>query len=326
MKIKNTIAIICFCIVSTAIAQKTTGSVTATDLEKSKNDTRMVQVSGNTYMISGKGGNIAIHFGAEEILMIDDKFADDTDEILEQIGRVNKKKPISFLINTHHHGDHTGGNENMAKEGATIISHDNARANINYGTRTKETALPKVTFSKDMKLWFDGQEIYAFHVDKAHTNGDVMVYIPQTNVLHTGDAFVNGMYPYIDIENGGTLDGYIKGLSQATMVANKNTKIIPGHGKLANIVDVKLLVNMLEVLKKRVTVEISRSKTEEEVAVNTELTKEFDEKGFGDGFINGEKIRRTIYKQLTNPYENDEERLMDRKINMRQKAKDSKKG
>jgi len=326
MKIKNTLAIICFCIVSTAIAQKSLGEATKAELEKSKSATRMVQISGNTYMIGGKGGNIAVHFGAEEILMIDDKFADDTDNILEQIRRINKKKPISFLINTHHHGDHTGGNENLKKEGAIIIAHENARANISYGTKTKEEALPKVTFSKDMKLWFDGQEIYAFHVDKAHTNGDVMVYIPQTNVLHTGDAFVNGMYPFIDIENGGTLDGYMNGLAQAAMVANENTKIIPGHGNIANRVDVKLLANMLEVLKKRVTVEISRSKTEEEVAANTELTKEFDEKGYGDGFINGEKIRRTIYKQLTNPYKNDEERLMDRKMNMREKAKDNKKG
>jgi len=167
MKIKKTLFIACLCITSFSYAQNDLAGASDKELEEAKNGARMVQVSGNTYMIAGKGGNIAVHFGAEEILMIDDKFENSTEQILTRIRNVNEKKPISFLINTHHHGDHTGGNENMQKEGATIIAHENVRKNMRIASRVNEEALPKITFTEDMKLWFDGQEIYAFHVDKA---------------------------------------------------------------------------------------------------------------------------------------------------------------
>jgi glyoxylase-like metal-dependent hydrolase (beta-lactamase superfamily II) len=265
-------------------------------------------VTGNTYWIVGKGGNIGFHVGEDEILMVDNQFADASEAILEEIKKISDK-PIKYLINTHHHGDHIGGNENMTENGTTIIAHENVRKKmLSVKSEIKVKALPVITFSENMTLHFDSEEIFAFHINNAHTNGDVVIYFPQTNVLHTGDAFVNKTYPYIDEESGGTLEGYIKGLEKMMMIVHsKTTKIIPGHGPIGSLIDVDYTKRMLENIITKVKIEISRGKTEEEIVANGEVTKFYDDLGYGNGFISSEKIRRTVYRHVSGTYEDDQE-------------------
>ena len=270
---------------------------------KESYDVKTSEVTKGIYMLEGQGGNIGLSIGDDGIFMIDDQFARGTEEILKSIKKLSAQ-PISFLLNTHHHGDHTGGNVNLAEKGAIIVSHENVRGRLaamekedpkNY---SKKNTLPIITFSEDIKFHYNGDEIFVFHVHDAHTDGDALVYFTNSNVLHTGDTFFNGGYPYIDVNSGGTLDGYINALKKITMVANQDTKIIPGHGKLATIDDVKKLLNILVTLKERISSEIKKGKTKEEIIGNTEITSNFDEQGFGDGFINSEKIRTVIYNEI----------------------------
>ena len=270
---------------------------------KESYDVKTSEVTKGIYMLEGQGGNIGLSIGDDGIFMIDDQFARGTEEILKSIKKLSAQ-PITFLLNTHHHGDHTGGNVNLAEKGAIIVSHENVRGRLaamekedpkNY---SKKNTLPIITFSEDIKFHYNGDEIFVFHVHDAHTDGDALVYFTNSNVLHTGDTFFNGGYPYIDVNSGGTLDGYINALKKITMVANQDTKIIPGHGKLATIDDVKKLLNILVTLKERISSEIKKGKTKEEIIGNTEITSNFDEQGFGDGFINSEKIRTVIYNEI----------------------------
>jgi len=270
---------------------------------KESYDVKTSEVTKGIYMLEGQGGNIGLSIGDDGIFMIDDQFARGTEEILKSIKKLSAQ-PISFLLNTHHHGDHTGGNVNLAEKGAIIVSHENVRGRLaamekedpkNY---SKKNTLPIITFSEDIKFHYNGDEIFVFHVHDAHTDGDALVYFTNSNVLHTGDTFFNGGYPYIDVNSGGTLDGYIDALKKITMIANQDTKIIPGHGKLATVDDVKKLLNILVTLKERISSEIKKGKTKEDIIGNTEITSNFDEQGFGDGFINSEKIRTVIYNEI----------------------------
>lgn len=264
---------------------------------------QITKVNKDVYILKGKGGNIGLSIGDDGIFMIDDQFAEASDEILESIAKLSKK-PIQFLINTHFHGDHTGGNANIAKTGAVIVSHENVRTrlenlrqNESKGKIDKKT-LPMITFKEDMTFHYNGEDIYAFHIHNSHTDGDVLVYFTNSNVLHTGDTYLNAAYPYLDLENGGSLKGYMDGLNKIMMVANEDTQIIPGHGDVATVKDVIKMADMLAILEKKVTQQYYQKKTEDEVARMTNLTAEYDEQGYGKGFINNEKILRAIYKEV----------------------------
>jgi glyoxylase-like metal-dependent hydrolase (beta-lactamase superfamily II) len=266
--------------------------------------TKLLQVEGNIYMIEGKGGNIGMIYGNDGILLIDDQFEEGVPDLLKDIKGVSKK-PIKYLVNTHHHGDHTGGNALIAKEGAIIFSHDNVRDRIVEKIRLSNDVkidtdnLPVITVSDNMTFHFNGEKILVFHAHNAHTDGDMMVYFTNSNVLHTGDILFNGKYPYIDLESGGSLDGVLDALDQILMIADEDTKIIPGHGKLATLDDVKFTKSMLGYLMKRVTHFIINFKSEEEIVAMKEITKKYDDKGYGDGFISTEKMIRTIYKEVS---------------------------
>jgi cyclase len=291
----------------------------------------LVTVKNNIYMFKGKGGNIGVSTGEDGVLMIDDQFAETTPEILN-IAKSLSDKPIQFLVNTHHHGDHTGGNVNMIINGTIIFAHDNVRNRLLQGEREKfakekETAFnkkmekfakdgnkekarakareavrnmaeftpstntyPAITFSDNMTFYYNGEKIMVFHVENAHTDGDVMVYFTQSNVIHMGDVFFNGRYPFIDINNGGNFDGYIKALSRILILIDEETKIIPGHGDIASKSDVKYSHDMMVALKNSVAYEYVSGKTKEQIIANKELTKIYDAKGFGDGFISTEKF------------------------------------
>ena len=169
------------------------------------------QLTDHLYMLEGRGGNIGLSIGADGVLMIDSQFAPLTPKILESIKKISDK-PIMYLANTHHHGDHTGGNENIARLKTPIIAHDKVYERIKNNPKQTDNALPVITFNNTLSLYINGEKVLIFHVDNAHTDGDALLYFTESNVLHTGDTFFNGRYPYIDLKSGGSVNGFIKAI------------------------------------------------------------------------------------------------------------------
>ena len=260
-----------------------------------------IQVSNQVYMLVGAGGNIGLSVGDDGAFIIDDQFAPLTPKIEAAIKALTDKD-IMFLVNTHHHGDHTGGNANMHKLGATIIAHDNVRQRLekNDSYSISKDGLPVITYNDKLSLHINGEKVSVFHVDHAHTDGDSMLYFNESNVLHTGDVYFNGKYPFIDLNSGGSVNGYIEAVKQAINAINDDTKIIPGHGKVSSKAEYNVFLEMLETLKANVLAEIAKGKSEDEVVSNTSVTKIYDDLEYGNGFINSERIRRTFYQGLKN--------------------------
>lgn len=262
-----------------------------------------VKITDQIYMLKGQGGNIGLFIGDDAVYMIDDQFAPLTPKILAAIKEITPNK-VDYLINTHWHGDHTGGNENMGKEGALIVAHDNVRKRMNSestrGGRTvsasPKIALPVITFSKDLSFHINGDDVLATHVHNAHTDGDALIYFANNNVLHTGDSYFQTGFPYIDLTSGGSIDGYIEGIKKMILITDDATKIIPGHGNVASKKDLKTYLKMLTTLRGRVTAEIKKGKTLKEVKANKEITKEYTSYSW---WISEEKIREAIYLSLS---------------------------
>ena len=276
-------------------------TVAQTDTGKAMN-TMLIKVNKDIYMLQAKGGNIGLSFGNEGVFMIDDQYAEGIELIQEEIKK-KSKKPVKFLVNTHFHGDHTGGNAAMAETGTIIFAQDNVRKRL-LETIAKETkkipqeTLPVITFSDDLTFYYNKEKIYFFHVHNAHTDGDAMVYFTKSNVLHAGDVFFNGKYPYIDTKNGGSLKGYIAALDKAILVINDETKIIPGHGKVGSLNDLRKTKNLLVNSFKKVTMHYMKKKTEDEVAKMKDITADYDAQGYGKGFITTEAFLRMIYQEV----------------------------
>lgn len=255
------------------------------------------QLTENIYMLEGQGGNIGISVGDDGVFMIDSQFAPLTPKILEAIKKLSDK-PIKYLANTHHHGDHTGGNENISNLHTAIIAHDNVYNRIKDNPKQSDTSLPVITFNDKLSLYINGEKVLIFHVDNAHTDGDALLYFTESNVLHTGDTYFNGRYPYIDLNSGGSIKGYINAVKSAMIFVDDNTKIIPGHGKQSNKEEYTSFLNMLETLTNSIETEISNGKSEDDVASNSSLTKTFDDLDYGCCFISSKKMRRTVYRSL----------------------------
>lgn len=264
----------------------------------------------HTYMLKGAGGNIGVSVGDDGVFVIDDQFAPLSHKILTAIKELSDK-PLTFLVNTHFHGDHTGGNENIAKAGALIIAHDNVKKRLEEeqrdGSFKPKEALPVITFNDKLNISINGESIAIFHTKNAHTDGDVLLYFTESNVLHTGDTYFNGRYPYIDLDSGGSVQGYIEAVKRGLMLINEDTKIIPGHGNLSNIEEYKTFLTMLETLRTSIQKAIDEGKTEDQVIKDTSITKTYDDLDYGTGFINSEKIRLTFYKSLKNQQNDSQE-------------------
>ena len=264
-----------------------------------------IKITDNIYMLKGQGGNIGLFFGEDGAFMIDDQFAKLTPKILTAIKGITDKK-ITYLINTHWHGDHTGGNENMSKEGAIIVSHKNVRKRMSVESIARgrkkpaspKEALPIITFTEDMMFHSNGEDILITHVHNAHTDGDAHVYFTNSNVLHMGDTYFQGKFPFIDLESGGSIEGYIASAEKALMMINDKTVIIPGHRGLSNKQELQTYKKMLVTLRDRVAAKIKEGKTVEEVKKDETITKEYA-KEYGGWFITAESIRETIYMSLT---------------------------
>ncbi len=260
------------------------------------------KLSDHVYMLTGRGGNIGVSIGDDGVFMIDDQFAPLSAKILTAVRKLSNK-PIKFLVNTHWHGDHTGGNVNFQKEGATILAHDNVRKRLKETPKRDKTmrakeAFPVITFNDKMSVYMNGEKVAVFHIGNAHTDGDALLYFSKSNVLHTGDTYFKGRYPYIDLNSGGSIKGYINAVKAGLLIIDEETKIIPGHGSVATQTDYKTFLEMLEEIMQNVQTQIGLKKSEEEVAKMESITKKYDDLGYGSGFINSERFRRTLYKSL----------------------------
>ena len=200
---------------------------------------RAIQLSDGIYMLTGRGGNIGLSVGADGAYLIDDQFAPLTEKILAAVAAITDQ-PIRFVINTHWHQDHTGGNENLGNRGAVILAHDHVRRRLlarNFPDQSdsfvSSPSLPVITFNDVVTLHLNGESVRIFKVPAAHTDGDVIVHFTGSNVIHMGDLFFNGLYTFFDRSSGGSFDGMIAALSIGLELADEETRIIPGHGPLA---------------------------------------------------------------------------------------------
>jgi cyclase len=259
-------------------------------------------VTEQIYMITGKGGNIGLFIGADGTFLIDDQYAPLTERIVAAIKSVGGDFP-KFLINTHYHGDHTGGNENLGRGGTLIFSHDNARERLSTGAfieafnaklePVSREGLPIVTFSEGINFYLNGDSIRATHVPHAHTDGDSFIYFKKANVIHAGDIFFNGFYPFIDVTNGGSLKGMIKAVDRVLMLANDNTKIIPGHGPLGDKAQLARYRQMLGIAYERLSKLKAQGKTAQEAAAAKPLA-DLDAT-WGDGLFKSDRWIEIIY-------------------------------
>jgi glyoxylase-like metal-dependent hydrolase (beta-lactamase superfamily II) len=267
---------------------------------------QVVPVAGSVSMLVGRGGNIGVAVGDDAVFLVDDQFAPLTQKIIDAVKTITDK-PIKFLLNTHWHGDHTGGNENFGKAGVVIVAHDNVRQRMSveqFLARFNQKvppaprqALPVITFADMVTFHINDDDIHAVHVANAHTDGDVVVHWTKSNVMHLGDTFFNGGYPFIDLGSGGSIDGVIRAVTTALGYANDGTKIIPGHGPLGTKADLTAYRDMLVGIRGAVQRLIAQRKTKEQIIAAKPLAK-WDDK-WGKGFIKPDDMVTTIYESLT---------------------------
>jgi len=261
-----------------------------------------IPVSDNIYMLSGQGGNIGLFLGEDGTFIIDDQFAPLTEKILAAIKSVGGDTP-RFLINTHFHGDHTGGNENLGNAGTLIVSHDKVRERLVAGSYIKEfgmnsppankAALPVLTFSEDMHFYINNDSVNAVHVPSAHTDGDSIIYFKKANVVHAGDIFFNGFYPFIDAANGGSLRGTIAAVDAILAATDSKSKIIPGHGPLADKAQLQAYRDMLAIAYARLLKLKNDGVSVEDAIIHDPLSDL--EAEWGNGIFSGEKWIRITY-------------------------------
>lgn len=263
------------------------------------------KLNDSTYMLVGAGGNMGLSIGEDAVFLIDDQYAPLTPKIEAAIKALSQK-PVTFVINTHWHGDHAGGNVNMGKAGALIIAHDNVRKRLSsdqfnelFKSSTPPMAkagLPVVSFSQDVTFHLNGEEIFAFHVPKAHTDGDAIIHFRKGNVIHTGDTYFNGLYPFIDYSSGGTPDGVIAAADRVLAIADDNTKIIPGHGPLSNKAELNVYREMLATVTGRIKALLKQGKKLDDILA-AKPTADFDER-WGKGFLAPPKFVEMIVNGL----------------------------
>jgi glyoxylase-like metal-dependent hydrolase (beta-lactamase superfamily II) len=209
----------------------------------SKVEVKSTHVAGNVYMLTGSGGNIGVSVGSDGILMVDDQFAPLAEKIEAALKQINPGK-LKFVLNTHYHGDHTGGNAHFGQQ-AHIIAHANVRKHLGGKPRDSKPELPVITFDDSLSVWFNSEEIKLVHVPPAHTDSDSIVWFMDANVIHFGDTFFSGRFPNIDLGGGGDVRGYIRNVADALGKVPADAKLIPGHGPLSTVKELKEFHEML---------------------------------------------------------------------------------
>ncbi|MGZ3577832.1 MAG: MBL fold metallo-hydrolase [Syntrophales bacterium] len=263
------------------------------------------KVADNVYMLVGAGGNIGISAGKDCVFMIDTSYAPLADRLKAAIATVSDK-PIQYVVNTHWHQDHVGGNEYFAKAGATVVAHDNVRKRVSTEQVVKilnktvpplpEPALPVITFSRSVTFYLNGNEIYILNIARAHTDGDAIVHFRKSNVIHMGDIYFNGMYPFIDLSAGGSMNGMIRAVKNILLLCDRDTKVIPGHGHLSNKAELEEYLKMLVAVRDRVSHEIKAGKPLDAI-IASQPTRDFDPV-WGKGFMKPEQFVTIVYESL----------------------------
>ncbi len=262
------------------------------------------KLTANIYMLTGSGGNIGLFTGEDASLMIDSQYGPLSEKIKKEILKLTGQK-TAYLVNTHWHGDHTGGNENFSSDGAVVIAHENVRERLSTDQVMKafsrevkahdEGYWPTFTFEDNMNIHLNGQDVMLIHVHNAHTDGDALVYFPSENVLHMGDCFFKDRFPFIDLGSGGSVGGVLKAVETALMLCDTETKIIPGHGSLASKSDLLRYYLMIVEMHDRIKSMIGLDKSIEEIKASG-LDKGYED--WGTGFINSETFIDTIWTDL----------------------------
>lgn len=265
---------------------------------------KATQVAGNVYMLEGAGGNIGVSVGDDGILIVDDQYAPIADKIRASLKGIADKK-LRFILNTHWHGDHTGGNVVFGPE-APIIAHDNVRKRMateqksEFFKRTTpaspKEALPVITFNHNLTVHFNGEEIRAIHYPHGHTDGDSVIFFTTSNVVHLGDNFFAGRFPFVDLESGGNVEGLTKNIAEIITKIPVGAKLIPGHGPLSTIEDLKTYHDMLVKTSDIVRQKIAAGKTVEQVK-SEGLPDEW--KSWGTGFIKTDMWLEIVYRSLS---------------------------
>lgn len=240
------------------------------------------QLSDNLYWLEGAGGNIGVSVGEDGIVMIDDQFAPLTERIVAAIGELSEAE-IRFVINTHVHGDHTGGNENLGRMGVLILARDEVRVRLQE--QVADAALPVLTYSEAMTIHLNGEEVHAFPVPPAHTDGDSFIHFREADVIHTGDVFRTTAFPVIDTNNGGTLEGTLQALGILIGRAGPETRILPGHGQVSDRMDVMAFRDMILDVVSRVEPMVARGMSYDEIAASEPASDYSDQYGDPDRFL-----------------------------------------
>ena len=263
-------------------------------LDFSKVEISAQKLSDTVYMLTGAGGNMGLCVGPDSVFLVDDQFAPLAPKIKAAVARI-APRPVQWLLNTHFHFDHTGGNEAFGSTGTLIVAHDNVRKRMSTdqlinlaGTTSAQKASPKaalpvVTVAGEITFHINGEEVHAFHVPKAHTDGDLIVHFRKSDVIHMGDVFFHNMYPFIDGSSGGTAEGMIAAFDRVLALAGEGTRIIPGHGPLASKADLLATRTMLATLTQRIKDLRRAGKSDAEIRA-AKPTADFDGR-FGGGFI-----------------------------------------
>ena len=276
----------------------------------SKVQIKVTKVSGNIYMLEGQGGNIAASVGEDGIVIVDDEFAPLADKIQAALKDLKiTDKPVRFVINTHYHGDHAGGNEPFANAGSTVIAQDNVRKRLQSGGTAgnggsvkmdvkpaPKAQLPIITFDRDVTVHLNGEDIRALHFPAGHTDGDSIIFFPKNNVVHMGDDFVRYGFPFIDVAGGGSVQGMIDATEKAAAQLPADVKVIPGHGALSNLDDVRAYTKMLKETSAVVQKALDEHKTLDQMKTDKILAPW---EKFASGFISSDVFIETLYNSLT---------------------------
>ena len=281
------------------------GGIVLAQQDFSQVQIKTTKIGGNFYTLEGSGGTIGVLAGPDGVLMVDAQFAPLSDKIVAAIKQISDGR-IRFLVNTHVHGDHTGGNANIGQLGATIMARENLRARLmkpaplangQPGVPTAAVGLPVVTYDAPIVFHMNGEDVQLIPVPVAHTDGDTMVYFQNTNVIMTGDFYRSTGYPNIDRANGGTMNGMLAGFDAIIRLARPDTKIIPGHGAIVDKTAVAAHKAMMEGVRDKVAPLVRQGKTQEEV-IAAKLTAEFDSKVTGATPMTADRFVGQLYQEL----------------------------